>query len=147
MGAATTPASAASGLTGVHSAWRRRSTARLPVPRQKFPDAIDWMIGNAGEHVAQISLRVEATHLGGLDEGVHRGGSDAAGVGAGKEIIFSREREGPDRSLDGVVGHLQTAVCGIARQRRPAPQRIADRLGERALAADLVERLVQEGLK
>jgi hypothetical protein len=48
----------------VVSAGRRRSSARLPVPGQKFADAIDRMIGDAGQNVAQISLRVEAIHFG-----------------------------------------------------------------------------------
>src|SRR6202050_4230080 len=102
------------------------------------------MIGNAGKHVAQISFRVEAIHLGGFDEGVYRGGSYAAGIGASKKIIFSRECKRPDCALDGVVGHLQATIGGIAGQCSPARQRIADGFGQRALAADLVERLVQD---
>src|ERR1700720_732863 len=95
--ARTTHGTAAANLpTGreVGSAGRRwagfdkRSAARLPVPGQKFADAIDRMIGDAGQNIAQIGLRVEAIHFGGLDEGVHRGGSHAAGIGASKEIIF-----------------------------------------------------------
>ena len=89
--ARTTHGAAAANLpTGqeVGSAGRRWSAARLPVPGQKFADAIDRMIGDAGQNIAQISLRVEAIHFGGLDEGVHRGGSHAAGIGACKEIIF-----------------------------------------------------------
>ena len=105
------------------------------------------MIGNTGKHVAQISFRVEAIHLGGFDEGVHRGSSHAAGIGAGKKIILSRECKGPDCALDGVVGHFQATIGGIAGQCSPARQRIANGFGQRALAADLVERFVQEGLK
>jgi hypothetical protein len=56
------------------------SAGRLPVPGQEFADAIDRMIGDAGENVPQISLRIEPIHLGGLKEGIHRGGSHAAGV-------------------------------------------------------------------
>src|SRR6266481_4429497 len=126
---------------------RGLSAARLPVPGQKLADAIDRMISDAGENVSQISLRVEAIYLGGLDEAVHRGSSHAAGIGAGKKIIFSRERKRPDRSLDGVVAHLQAAIGGVAGQRRPTRLRIANRFGQRALAADLVLRPVKEGLK
>src|SRR5580700_3481578 len=84
---------------------RGSSAARLPVPGQELADAIDRMIGNAGKHVAQISFRVEAIHLGGFDEGIYRGSSYAAGIGASKKIIFSRECKRPDCALDGVVGH------------------------------------------
>src|ERR1700693_5275054 len=83
---------------------RWSSAAWLPVPGQELADAIDRMIGNAGKHVAQISLRVEATHFGGFDEGVHRGGSHAAGIGADKKIIFSRQCKGADCAFDGIVG-------------------------------------------
>jgi len=148
--ARTTRATAAANIsTGqeVHSAARRRSAARLPVPGQEFADAIDRMIGDAGQNVAQVSLRIEAIHLGGLDEGIHRSVAHAAGVGAGKEIILSREGEGPDRALDGVVAHFQAAVGGVAGERGPTRLRITDCLGERALAADLVQRPVEEGLK
>ena len=81
--ARTTHGTAAANLpTGqeVSSAGRRWSAARLPVPGQKFADAIDRMIGDAGENVSQISLRVETIHFSRLDEGIHRGGSHAAGV-------------------------------------------------------------------
>ena len=129
------------------SGFNKRSAARLPVPGQKFADAIDRMVGDAGKNVAQVSLRIEAIHLDGLDEGVHRSGAHAAGIGAGKEIILSREGEGPDRPLDGVVAHFQAAVGGVAGQRGPTRLRITDGLGQRALAADLVQRPVEEGLK
>ena len=46
------------------------SAGRL-VPGQEFADAIDRMIGDAGENVPQISLRIEPIHLGGLKEGIH----------------------------------------------------------------------------
>jgi len=39
----------------------------LPAPGQKFGDAPRRMIGDAGEHVGEIVLRVEAVELGVLD--------------------------------------------------------------------------------
>jgi hypothetical protein len=42
------------------------SAGRLPVPGKQVADAIDGMVGDAGEHIAQIGLRVESAHLGGL---------------------------------------------------------------------------------
>jgi hypothetical protein len=50
------------------------------------------MIGDAGNDVAKISLGVEPVHLCGLDESVHGGGPNAAGIGAGEEIVFSGQR-------------------------------------------------------
>jgi hypothetical protein len=34
------------------------------MPRQKLLDAVDGMIGDAGEHLAQISFRIQAVELG-----------------------------------------------------------------------------------
>ena len=50
----------------------RGSGCRLPVPGQQFVDAIDRMVGDSCEDVAQIGLRVASVHFGGLDESVVR---------------------------------------------------------------------------
>jgi hypothetical protein len=47
-------------------AFRQLSAARPPVPGQQLVDAVDRVIGDAGEHVAQVTLRIETIHLGGL---------------------------------------------------------------------------------
>lgn len=44
------------------------STLLPPVPGQQVGDAIDGIVGDAGERVAQIGLRVETAHLRGLDQ-------------------------------------------------------------------------------
>jgi len=74
---------------------RVSSTGRLPVPGKQVADAIDGMVGDAGEHVAEISLRIELAHFCGLDEGIHRGRANAAGVGAGKKVVFPGHRNHP----------------------------------------------------
>jgi hypothetical protein len=71
---------------------RISSAGRLPVPGKQVADAIDGMVGDAGENVAQIGLRVESAHLGGLDEGIHRCRANAAGIGAGKKVVFPGHR-------------------------------------------------------
>ena len=38
------------------------------------------MVGNAGEHVGEIVLRVETVELGALDQRIDRGGAAAAGI-------------------------------------------------------------------
>src|SRR5689334_11261063 len=47
------------------------------------------MIGDVGEQVGKILLRVETVELGALDQGVDRSGAAAAGIGASEQIIFS----------------------------------------------------------
>ena len=41
---------------------------RLPVPGQEFGDVAGRVVGDAGEHVGEIVLRVEAVKLGALDQ-------------------------------------------------------------------------------
>jgi hypothetical protein len=38
------------------------------VPRKLLGDAVDGMVGDAGEHVAQIGFRIQAVELGGFDQ-------------------------------------------------------------------------------
>ena len=45
------------------------------------------MVGNAGEHVGEVVLRVETVELGGFDQRVDRGSAPTTGIGAGKQII------------------------------------------------------------
>jgi hypothetical protein len=55
-----------------------------PVPGQQLVDAVGGVIGDAGEDVREVGLRIEAVHLGGLDDRVHGGGAPATGIGAGE---------------------------------------------------------------
>jgi hypothetical protein len=126
---------------------QRGSGYRLPIPGQQFADAIDRMVGDPREDVAQIGLRVESVHPCGLDKRVHRGGPDAAGVGTCKQVALSSHCQWPDFAFDRIVRHFQAAVCRVARQRGPARQRITDRFRQGALAADLAQRLFQEGVQ
>jgi hypothetical protein len=41
------------------------------------------MIGDAGEHVGEVVLRVETVELGAFDQRVDRGGAAAAGIRRG----------------------------------------------------------------
>ena len=44
----------------------------MPVPGQEFGNAPCRMIGDAGEQVGDIVLRVESVELGALDQGIDR---------------------------------------------------------------------------
>ena len=73
----------------------------LPIPRQEFDDTIVWMVGDAGEDVAEVGFRVDAVELGGFDERVHGGSSFAAAIGAGEEIIFPADGDAAQYSACG----------------------------------------------
>ncbi len=58
------------------------------VPGHQFGDAIDGVISNSGEDMAEIELRVKSVELGGSDERVEGGGAFAAPVRSSEEIVF-----------------------------------------------------------
>ena len=53
------------------------------------------VVGDAGEHVGEIVLRVGPVELGGLDQGVDRGGAAAPGIGASEQVILAANRNRP----------------------------------------------------
>ena len=59
------------------------------MPGEKLVKPRSGMIGDAGEHVGEVMLRIETVELGAFDQRIDRGGAAAAGIGAGKQIIWS----------------------------------------------------------
>ena len=59
------------------------------LPREEFLDAVDGMVGEAGEHVAQVALRIETVEFRGADQAVEGGGALAALVRTGKEVVLA----------------------------------------------------------
>ena len=112
----------------VRSGCQSCSVAAADVPRQQLVDAVDRMVGDALEHVAQVRLGIEAVELGRLHQAVDRRGALAARVGAGEQVVLAAEGDAAQRALGGVVVDLDAAVVAIAGQRRPALRRVADRL-------------------
>ena len=55
------------------------------MPRQQI---VDRVVGDAGEQVAQVGLRIEAVEGRGLDKRVEDRSPTTTGVGAGEEVIF-----------------------------------------------------------
>jgi hypothetical protein len=64
---------------------------RLPSPGQQVIHTIHGMIGDAGQHVAQVGLGIETIELGGFDQRVDCRSALAAGIGAGEEIVLAAE--------------------------------------------------------
>ncbi len=61
----------------------------MPVPREEFGNAPRRVVSEAGEHVGEVGLRVETIELGAFDQRIDCGGTAAAGIGAGEQIIFA----------------------------------------------------------
>src|SRR5712692_6911138 len=71
----------------------------LPVPGKKIGDMPGWMVGDAGEQVGEIELRIEAVELGAFDQRVHRSGASATGIGAGEQPVFAADRDATQGAL------------------------------------------------
>jgi hypothetical protein len=63
------------------------------MPRQEVCDMPGRVIGDAGEQVGEIVLRVEGVELGGFDQRMVSGRAPAAGIGAGEEIVLAADRD------------------------------------------------------
>lgn len=55
---------------GAESGRRSSGLVSSEVPGQQFIDAVDWVICNAREDVAQVGFRVEGVQLGRADQAV-----------------------------------------------------------------------------
>ncbi len=69
------------------------------VPGQQLGDAIDGVISDSGEDMAEIELRVKSVELGRSDERVEGGGAFTAPVRSREEIVFSSERDDAQRAF------------------------------------------------
>ena len=63
-------------------------------PWQQFIDAIDGMLGDASDEVAQVGLGIKAIQFGGSCQSVDCGPAFAAAVGAEVQIVLSAESNG-----------------------------------------------------
>src|ERR1700746_3476418 len=100
-----------------------------PVPGQEFGDAASWVVGDAGEPIGEIVLRVEAVELGALDQRVEGRGAAAAGIGAGKQIIFAANSDTTQGPLGGIVVGRRPAVVEATHQARSSAPAYSGRPG------------------
>ena len=113
------------------------------IPGEQFFDALDGMLGDPGQHQAEIEFRVEAVELGGTEQRVDRGSSLAAGVGAAEKVILPSKRNGAQRAFSRRIVDLQEAIVDIARKRAPAREGVADGARSFALGGQGAEHLFQ----
>src|ERR1700756_5780320 len=107
----------------------------LPVPGQEFGDAASWVVGDAGEPIGEIVLRVEAVELGALDQRVEGRGAAAAGIGAGKQIIFAANSDTTQGPLGGIVVGRRPAVVEATHQARSSAPAYSGRPGRARICA------------
>ena len=66
-----------------------------PVPWEQFGDAVDVVVGDAGQDIAEPGFGIETVELGGFDQGVDGGGTFAAAVRSGEEIVLASQSYHP----------------------------------------------------
>jgi hypothetical protein len=59
------------------------------IPGQQFRNAIDGMIGDTFQYMAQVEFRIEAVELGCSQQSIDRSRAFSAGIGTGEEIVFA----------------------------------------------------------
>jgi hypothetical protein len=64
------------------------------VPGQEFRYAVDRVIGDAAQDVAEVGLRVQAVQFGRTYQAVDRSGALTARVRPGEEIVLPSESDG-----------------------------------------------------
>src|SRR6476620_9306293 len=93
-------------------------------------------IDQAGEHVGEVGLRVDAVQFAGFDERGDAGPVLGALIVTGEERIFAIEDNGTDSSLDGIGIELDATVVEEAGEPVPMMQGVADGIGDDGLARD-----------
>ena len=112
-------------------------SAHVSVGQELVDPRCGVTIGKAGERRGHPGVRVDAGEFAVLDQrGDHRPVVTAL-VGACEQGVLSIEGERTDGALDGVVVEVDAAIVEEAGQAVPARKRVADRLAETALGADL----------
>jgi hypothetical protein len=110
-------------------------------------DILCGVVTDALDDVGEIGLRVEAIELWRLDDGEEDSGAGSAGIGAEEGPVSAAKGQWADSALSGIVGHFETAIEGVARQRSPACEAVSERLCQLALLADPAEVGFEEGLE
>src|SRR3954463_4981491 len=99
-------------------------------------DALDRMIGDPLQYLAQVVLGIEAVELCGFGECVDGGGPGPAGIGTGEQPVLAPQYERADGAFGGVVVEAGAAVAQHEGERLPARERVADGGGEFAAPGD-----------
>ena len=84
------------------------------VPGQQFGDAVDGVVGDAREHIAQVGFGVEAVEFGRSDQAIDSGGALAAGIGATKQVVLATQ----SYSAQGPFGRVmpRPGLCRVGPQ-------------------------------
>src|ERR1700734_1775403 len=91
----------------------------LPVPGQKFIDALGGMVLQAGEDIGEPGVRIDVIDPGGVDQGIDRSSAATTFIRACEGPVMATDSNWSDLPLGGIVGHAQPPVVEEARQSDP----------------------------
>jgi dihydrodipicolinate reductase len=99
------------------------------VPGQQLLNAIDGMIGDMGQHIAQISLRINAVQPGAADERVHGRSALATTVSPHEQEVLASQAASPQGIFGDVIVDFGNPVLAVIRQGLPLVEHVVDRFG------------------
>src|SRR3954464_10568025 len=103
-----------------------------PGPGQQFAETtVGPVVDELGQHVGQVSMRIDAMQFAGLDQRGEHGPVFCPFVAASEQSIFSVESNRAHASLDGIGVDLDAAVVEETQQPLPLIEAVANGLGDR----------------
>ena len=78
-----------------------------------FGDLAVGHVGQPGEHISQISIRIDAATTAALDDRVEDRASLSGGGLSDEELVFLFDSSGPDCVLDQIIVDLDATVIEI----------------------------------
>ena len=90
------------------------------------------MVGNAGEHVAEVDERVDLVQLGCSHQRIDGRRPTGTVVRDGKQIIFASQRHRTNLVFNPIVVNLRTTIVGVANQTLPITEYVGKRLAQRS---------------
>lgn len=123
------------------------SSVSVDVPGQQFFDAVNGMLRDAGEHLAQIEFWIHSVQLGAAHERVDGGCAMSSGIGSGEEVVAATEGNRTQCALGTGVVCLDQSVIDVAGKRPPSRERIADRCGGVGLGGECGELLLKPSME
>jgi hypothetical protein len=100
------------------------------VPWQQLGKAVHRMRADAGDHVAQVGLGLEAVEFGRSDQRIEQRGALAAGVAARKEPVLRTELQRPDLVLGGVKACEDAGISVTLPKRQTSGAKAEGRFGK-----------------
>jgi len=97
------------------------------VPGQELGDAVDRMICDHCEDVAQVGFGIDAVEFASIDQAVDRSSALSTRIGACEQPVLAPQRHTTERALGSAVVDLEPAVVTIAAELGSARAGVADR--------------------